>query len=138
MAESLQLPRWPEGTVGILATAGGRPHAIPVSAIVHGGEDRVLLALARTRDSLRRLREHPEVTLALCAPGLAVSLDGTAAVVQEMLTPRVAAVAVTVSEVHDHLRPTFVIERGVAWHWTDEDARRADAEVRSALLRLAG
>ena len=53
------LPDWPPGTVAILSTAGGAPHAIPVSTAVRAGPRRVLLALARTRASLARLRDDP-------------------------------------------------------------------------------
>jgi hypothetical protein len=138
MSPPVSLPHWPRGTVAFLVTAAGHPHVIPVSAVVRAGDDRILLGLARTRDSLRRLRADPAVTLAICAPDAAFSADGTATVVDETITDRVAAVAVAVGEIHDHRRPTFRIESGVAWHWTDGEAERADAEVHAALRRLAG
>ena len=137
MAVQAKLPRWPRGTVAILVTGGGHPHAIPVSTAVRAGDDRVLLALARTRGSLRRLREDPRVTLAVCAAGVAFSADGRATVVDEALTERVVAVAVEVEQVHDHLRPTFALEGGVSWRWTDADAEDADDAVHAALRRLA-
>ena len=137
MPSSVSLPRWPKGTVGILSTAGTRPHAIPVSAILRAGPDRILIGLAHRRDSLARLRADPEVTLAVCAEGLAFSADGTATVIAEQLTERVAAVAITVHELHDHDRPTFAIQSGVGWHWTNADAADADAAVHAALSALA-
>jgi len=48
------LPHWPAGTIAILATDDGTPHAIPVSAVVRGGDRRLLLALAVRRGSLAR------------------------------------------------------------------------------------
>jgi hypothetical protein len=137
MSEQLELPRWPRGTVAILVTGGGRPHAIPVSAAVRAGPDRVLLGLARTRASLRRLRDDPRVSLVVCAEGVAFSADGRASVIDEALTEHVVAVAVEVEQVHDHLRPTFALDGGVSWHWTDEDAAGADEVVYAALCRLA-
>jgi hypothetical protein len=137
MPSTVDLPQWPTGTVVILATDGDRPHAIPVSAVRRAGPDRILLGLARRRESLARLRAHPEVTLAICGPDVALSADGTATVIDEQLTDSVVAVAVVVHTLHDHRRPTFALHAGVAWEWTDESARRADAEVRAALQRLA-
>jgi hypothetical protein len=49
---------------------------------------------------------------------------------------RVVAVRVEVDAVQDHSRPQFAIESGVRWHWTDEAAERADADVRAALEAL--
>jgi hypothetical protein len=51
-------------------------------------------------------------------------------------TDRVAFVRLDVEEVQDHDRPTFALEEGVRWHWTDEDAEQADAEIRTALRSL--
>jgi hypothetical protein len=138
MTPKVELPSWPAGTVVILVTAGPRPHAIPVSAALRAADDRVLLGLARSRESLRRLREDPQVTLAVCAHGCAFSADGRATVVQERLTDRVSAVEVHVSEIHDHMRATFELQEGPRWRWTDPDAARADAEVRAALRHLVG
>lgn len=131
------LPHWPTGTVAILATDDGAPHAIPVSAVVRGGDHRLLMALAVRRGSLARLRERPQVAVTLIAPGLAVTAEGTARVVTEPLTDGTVAVEVAVQTVHDHDRPTFAIEAGVSWHWTDDEAAARDAEVRCALQRLA-
>ena len=133
-----ELPDWPPGTVAILVTGGERPHAIPVSAVVRAGPRRVLIGLAQARDSLARLRRSPQVTVAICARDLAVSLDGAAEVLDEELVDGVAAVAIEIEAIHDHDRPTFALHAGVAWEWTDEVAARRDAEVQAALRRLAG
>jgi flavin reductase (DIM6/NTAB) family NADH-FMN oxidoreductase RutF len=106
-----ELPDWPPGTVTILATGAGAPHAIPVSTALRTGPRTVVLALAKRRESLARLREDPRCALTILAAGVAVT-------------------------VHDHDQPTFEIEAGVRWRWTDADAERGDAEVRAALSRL--
>lgn len=121
----------------ILTTCGGAPHAIPVSAVVRAGSRRVLLGLARSRESLARLRDYPAVALALLAADVAVTLYGEARVLREELVEGVCAVEVEVREVQDHNRPTFVIESGAGWHWTDPEAQERDDAVRAALRRLA-
>ena len=134
------LPEWPPGTVTILATAGDGPHAIPVSAAVRAGPRRALIALAGTRGSLARLRADPRVSLTIVAEGVAVTAHGRARVLEgdgSRLVDGVIAVEIEVEHVHDHDRPTFEIESGVRWRWTDQDAGRRDAEVRAALARLA-
>jgi hypothetical protein len=137
MDDPRELPDWPPGTVAILVTGGGRPHAIPVSAVVRAGPRRVLIGLARSRESLARLRQSPAVTVAICARELAVSVDGSASVLDEELVEGVAAVAIEVEEIHDHDRPTFALHAGVDWDWTDDEAARRDADVQDALRRLA-
>jgi hypothetical protein len=129
-----ELPHWPEATVAILATGAGAPHAIPVSTIVRAGPRTVLLALGQRRESLARLREEPRCALAILAPGLAITVHGHADVVNDL--GRVVAVRVDVDEIQDHMRPEFSIDAGVAWHWTDEAAEQADADVRQALQAL--
>jgi hypothetical protein len=129
-----ELPEWPDGTVAILATGAGAPHAIPVSTALRAGPRTVLLALGQRRESLARLREEPRCALAILAPGLAFTVHGHAEVVNDL--GRVVAVRVDVDEMQDHLKPDFTIDDGVVWHWTDDDAERADAEVRAALRAL--
>lgn len=132
------LPEWPAGTVTILATAGDAPHAIPVSAAVRAGPGRALIALATTRGSLARLRADPRVTLTIVCEDAAVTAYGLARVLDdETIADGVVAVEIEVERVQDHDRPTFEIESGVRWRWTDPDAERRDAEVRAALIRLA-
>jgi hypothetical protein len=77
------------------------------------------------------------VTVAICAPDVAISVDGRASVVEEELVEGVAAVAVDAEQIHDHDRPTFALHAGVAWEWTDAEARRRDETVRAALRHLA-
>jgi hypothetical protein len=137
MADSPQLPDWPAGTVAILVTGGARPHAIPVSAVLRAGPRRMLVGLAHSRESLARLRQSPQVTVAICTRAVAVSVDGRASVLVEEIVKGVAAVAVDVEVIHDHDRPTLALHAGVAWEWTDEEAARRDGEVRAALSGLA-
>jgi hypothetical protein len=132
------LPDWPPGTVTILATAGDAPHAIPVSAAVRAGPRRALIALAATRGSLARLRGEPTVSLTIVCEGTAITVYGLARVLDhEPLVDGVVAIEIEVESVQDHDRPTFAIESGVLWRWTDPEAERRDAEVRAALARLA-
>jgi hypothetical protein len=132
-----ELPDWPAGTVAILVTGGERPHAIPVSAVLRAGPRQLLIGLAHSRESLARLRRSPEVTVAICARDVAVSVDGRATVLDSDLVDGVAAVAVEADAIHDHDRPTFALHAGVAWEWTDEEAAHRDAAVQAALRQLA-
>lgn len=126
--------------MAVLSTAGAAPHAIPVSTALRAGERRVLLALAPRRSSLARLRADPRVALTILAAGdVAVSAEGVARVVAEQLpgAEAVVAVALEVASVQDHNQPTFAIEDGVRWRWTDQGAADRDAAVREALRALA-
>jgi hypothetical protein len=127
------IPDWPPGTVAILCTAG--PHAIPVSTALRAGPDTVLLALGPGRGSLARLREDPRCALAVLAAGTSITLRGRATEIGE--AAGTVAVRLDVEHVDDHAQPTFVIDAGVQWRWTDPDAERRDAEVRAALRQLA-
>ena len=126
------LPDWPEGTVAVLSTAG--PHAIPVSTATRGGDATIHLALAHKRDSLARLRDDPRCALTLLTAGIAVTAYASATVVAE--DERVAYLRLDVHELADHDQPTFEIEDGVRWHWTDAGAEQADADVRARLRAL--
>jgi hypothetical protein len=122
----------------ILATGGPEPHAIPVSAAISPDPRRILLGLAPSRESLARLRAEPRVALVILADDdVAVTAYGAARVLTEDLPGGVVAVEIAVARVQDHNRCTFVIESGVGWRWTDDQAQRRDAEVREALAALA-
>jgi hypothetical protein len=120
-----------------LATAGETPHAIPVSAAVRAGPRHALIGLASSRGSLARLRADPRVSLAIIAEDVAITAYGRARVLDQPLAEAVVAVEIEVHEVRDHDRPTFAIEAGVRWRWTDAEAERRDADVRAALTKLA-
>jgi hypothetical protein len=134
------LPDWPAGTVCVLATSGAAgPHAIPVSTALRAADDRILLALARSRGSLERLRADPRVALTvMAAPDLAFTAHGAARVVADPLpgAEAVTGVEILVDALQRHERPTFAIDAGVAWRWTDADAHARDGVVRAALLAL--
>ncbi len=134
------LPDWSQGTVAVLSTGAGAPHAIPVSTGVRAGDRRVLVALARRRESLARLREDPRCALTILAAGdVAITAHARAHVVADpmAISDRVAAVALEVRRIQDHGQPRFAIDDGVRWRWTDDEAERRDAEVRAALRELA-
>ncbi len=135
----MSLPDWEPGTVAVLSTGAGPPHAIPVSTAVKTGPSTILFALSRRRESLARQREDPRGALTLFGPGnFAVTAPATAVIVEEpmQVSDRVVAIRLDVHEVQDHWQPGFEIEAGVAWRWTDDDAASADAEIRSALRAL--
>jgi flavin reductase (DIM6/NTAB) family NADH-FMN oxidoreductase RutF len=135
-----QLPQWDDGTVAVLCTGGGVPHAIPVSTAVQVGPRTIVLALARRRESLARLRADPQVALVLLARDVACTAHATATVTQDPLAgaERVAAVRLDVHGLQDHRQPTFAMDEGVRWHWTDPEAQARDAEIRALLRRTAG
>ncbi len=133
------VPTWTPGTVAVLSTAGGAPHAIPVSTGVVAGPRLVLLALARRRESLARLRAEPRAALTVLSDGdVAVTVHARARIVEEPMavSDRVAAVALDVERIQDHGQPRFVIEEGVRWRWTSADDERRDAAIRAALAEL--
>ena len=125
----MTVPAWPEGTAAVLSTAG--PHAIPVSTAVRAGPRRVLLALAGRRESLARLREDPRATLTVMAGDLAFTLHGR--VTEDGEAEGTVVLRLDVERVQDHLNPTFAIEAGVAWRWTDDEAAARDAAIREQL-----
>jgi Pyridoxamine 5'-phosphate oxidase len=135
------LPEWPPGTVAVLSTAGAAPHAIPVSTAVRAGPRRALLALARTRASLERLRADPRCALTVIAgDDVAFTAHGRAAVVEDPMAvaESVVAVAIDVEDVQSHADARFAIEAGVRWRWIDDEAAARDAAIHEALRRLAG
>jgi hypothetical protein len=132
------LPEWAPGTVAVLSTGGGDPHAIPVSTAVRTGGRTVALALALRRESLRRLRAEPRCALTVMAGGdIAFTAHGRATIVEEPMTiaDRVAAVRLDVETIQEHGQDSFEIDDGVRWHWTDPEAARRDSEIRAALGR---
>jgi hypothetical protein len=130
-----ELPDWPDGTVAILSTGAGAPHAIPVSTCVRAGPRTVLLALAHRRESLSRLRSAPGCALTLLVAGVAITAHATATILDD-LNEAVVAVRLDVEEIQDHDQPTFAIEAGVRWRWIDDEARERDALIRAALRAL--
>ena len=81
------------------------PHPIPVSTAVRAGDRRIVMALGRRREALRRLRDDPTAALCLMGEGAAFTAFGRAAVVAEELeaADTVVAVALEVEEIQDHL-----------------------------------
>jgi len=134
------LPDWPTRTIAVLSTIGDGPHAIPVSAPLRAGADRIRLSLHRERESLARLRARPQVALTVLAEGdVAFTARGRAAVVLERMEsdPRYAAVEIAVEHVDDHRQEAFRVEAGVDRSWVDEDEKRALGGRVAALGALA-
>ena len=131
------LPAWPPGTTAILATGGGAAHAIPISTARRAGPRTILLALAESRGSLARLRADPRCALAVLAAGDVAFTAHGRATIGAPAGEGVVAVRIDVDAIQDHARPTFRIDAGVAWRWTDPEAARRDAAVHAALERMA-
>jgi hypothetical protein len=114
---------------------GRRTARDPVSAPLRAGDRRILLSLHRTRGSLSRLRERPQVALLVLTEGnIAFTARGRAEIVQEPMAsaPDYAAVAIEVEHIDDHRQAEFVVEGGVNRRWLDEGERDAlGARVRA-------
>jgi hypothetical protein len=132
-----ELPNWEAGTPAVLCAHG--PHAIPVSTAVRASADRIVFALAHSRETLAILREHPAAALCLMGAGVAFTAEGEATVVREKLdaSPHVAALELRVARVHDHLEggPTEMHD-GARWSFSSDRARDADTAVRAELAEL--
>jgi oxalate decarboxylase len=134
------LPDWPAETVAVLGTVGDAPYAIPVTAPVRAGDRRILLGLSRNHASLGRLRDRPQVALAILAAGdEAFTARGRASVVQEPMAraPQFAAVLIEVDHLDDHRQPAELVDSGVGVTWTDENAEQSLRERVDALSQLA-
>lgn len=133
------IPEFPEGTVGVLITLDDSgPYAIPISAMQRIDDHRIVFALAPRRGSLSRLRADRRAALTLVAPGMAVTVRGSARVVADPLgtAPFVVAVEITADAVDNALDPRTEITGGIAWRWADRDAAARDSEVHEALRLL--
>jgi RimJ/RimL family protein N-acetyltransferase len=137
--EATDVPDWPLGTVVVLSTGAGPPHAIPVSAALRADARTILVALARRRESLARLRRDPRVALTVLASGRAFTAHAIATVAEEALAEaeNVAAVRLAVHAVQDHTTPAFELRAPVGWDWVDPVARERDGAVRAGLRRIA-
>jgi hypothetical protein len=131
------LPHWEPGTPAILCVAG--PHPIPVTTTVRAGDRRVLMALGRDRETLRRLREDARVAICLMGAGMAFTAHGHASVVAEQLeaSDRVVAVELRVERVQDHLADgrTEMLD-GARWRWLDEQFGAVEDAIVGELARL--
>ena len=127
------LPDWAEGTVAVLTT---HPvHAIPVSLVQRAGDRELVVGLAPRRQSLAHLRADPRCAVTLLARGVAVTAHGRAVAFTE--PDPVVGVRIAVDAIADHGQPSFEIDAGVAWRWTDDEWGERDAAAREALARLA-
>ncbi len=134
------LPEWRPGTVAVLSTGAGPPHAIPISTAVRKDPRTIVLALALRRESLARVREDPRCALTIMAGGdIAFTAHGRATIVEEpmAISDRVTAIRIDVEAIQNHGQDDFEIDDGVRWHWNDPGAERRDAEIRAALSRIA-
>jgi hypothetical protein len=132
-----ELTFWEAGTPAVLCVAG--PHAIPVSTAVRVDGARVVLALGRERETLRRLRHDPGVALLVLGAGVAFTAYGEAHVVAEELeaADTVVAVELRVLRIQDHLADgrTEMLD-GARWRWTREGMVEAERAIVAELGRL--
>jgi len=132
-----ELPEWPRGTPAVLCVAG--PHPIPVTTPVRRGPDRVLLALGRERETLRRLREDPRAALLVVAEELAFTAHGSTRVLREQLesADTVVAVELSVERVQDHLADgrTEMLD-GARWRWCNEHDGEMEDRIVAELRTL--
>jgi Pyridoxamine 5'-phosphate oxidase len=132
-----RLPVWERGTPAVLCVAG--PHPIPVSTAVRAGDDRVVIALGRERETLRRLRADPAVALLVMGADVAFTAHGEASVVAEQLdaADTIVAVELRVARVQDHLADgRSVMLDGARWRWATEELAAADEATFAELERL--
>jgi pyridoxamine 5'-phosphate oxidase-like protein len=134
-----RLPEWERGTPAVLCVAG--PHPIPITAYLRAEDDRVLLAVGRRRETLRRLREDPAVALLVMAAGLAFTAHGRARVIAEELeaADTVVAVELAVDRIQNHLADgrTEMLD-GARWRWCAEEDGEAEDAILAELSRLRG
>ena len=133
-----RLPHWERGTPAVLCVAG--PHPIPVSTAIRAADDRVLLALGRERETLRRLRAEPAAALLVLGRGLAFTAHGEAGVVAEQMetADTIVAVELRVARVQDHLADgRSVMLDGARWRWATEEMAAADEATFAELERLS-
>jgi oxalate decarboxylase len=138
--ETTPLPKWPAGTIAVLSTASAAPYAIPITAPLRTGDRRILFSLKCTRESLARLREHPQAALTILAKGdIAFTARGRAEIVQDPMVgaPEFAAVALDVAEVDDHRSPGLAVESGVTLDWASEGSHRFLQSHLDALREVA-
>jgi Pyridoxamine 5'-phosphate oxidase len=132
-----RLPQWERGTPAVLCVAG--PHPIPVSTAVRAGDDRVVLAIGRERETLRRLRADPAAALLVMGAGVAFTAHGEARVVAEQLeaADTIVAVELRVARVQDHLADgRSLMLDGARWRWATEELAAADQATFAELERL--
>jgi hypothetical protein len=131
------LPHWERGTPVVLCVAG--PHPIPVSTAVRAGDDRILFALGREREALRRLRADSAAAILVLGEGVAFTAHGEARVVAERLevADTIVAVELRVARVQDHLADgRSVMLDGARWRWATEEMAAADEATFAELERL--
>jgi hypothetical protein len=134
-----KLPEWPLGTPAVLCVVG--PHPIPVSTAVRTADRRVMFALGRERETLRRLRADQGAALCLLGEGVAFTAHGRARVVAEELqsAATVVAVELIVEDVQDHLADgrTEMLD-GARWRWLDRQAAEGEPAIIAELEQLGG
>jgi flavin reductase (DIM6/NTAB) family NADH-FMN oxidoreductase RutF len=137
---NLSIPELPEGIVAVLATVGeAGPVAIPVSALLRSGPDRLLFALAGTRASVARLRADPRAAASLNGPRMSLCVEGVARLAADPLpgAERMVAFELAAHRIRDARGPATEVDEGIRWRWTSEEAAERHAAVMAALADLS-
>ena len=115
------------------------PHLIPISTATRAGSDTLVFALGHGRDSLAGLRDDPNAAICLMGEEVAFTACGSASVIREQLdaAPRIAALALRVDRVQDHLAEgrTEMLD-GARWRRLDPAIAEADAAILTELQAL--
>jgi hypothetical protein len=139
VGEHVRIPELPEGIVAVLATVGeAGPVAIPVSALLRSGPDRLLVALARTRASVARLRVDPRAAASLNGPRMSLCVEGVARLAADPLPGAewMVAFELVARRIRDARGPATEVDEGIRWRWTTEEAAERHAAVMAALAAL--
>lgn len=112
---------------------------MPVSALHRLDARRLLVALARRRASLTRLRGDPRVGMSLSGPSFSLTLVGRASVLADPLpgAEAVAGVLVVVERAWDARGLATEVTAGIDWRWTEKGAAARHEDVLTALAALA-
>jgi hypothetical protein len=130
------LPEWEVGTPAVLIVSG--LHAIPVSTSIRRGDQRVVFALGRRRETLTRLRSEPGAALCVLGQGVAFTAYGRAFVVRDELDcAPVTAVELRVERVQDHLADgrTEMLD-GARYDWRNIKDGESESRIRAELARI--
>ncbi len=139
--ERAPIPDLPGDLVAVLASVGpDGPVAIPVSAIWRRDAGGLLLALARRRATVARLRADPRAALSLNGRGFSLCIEGDARIAADPLpgAENMIAFAVEIRRAWDARGAATEIDSGIRWRWTEPEAARRHVRVLGALADLAG
>ena len=112
--------------------------AIPVSALLRAGPDRLLFALAQTRGSTAWLRTDPRTAVSVNGPGLSLCVEGVARIAADP-SPAPSSWSPSGSRRSAPGMRAAPPPRWtrIRWRWTTEEAAARHCAVMAALAALA-